>query len=51
MNEFLQQLKQRKLVQWAIAYVAAAFASLKRDERSPGAIVDIKPAFWESGFR
>ena len=24
MNEFLQRLKQRKLVQWAIAYVAAA---------------------------
>ncbi len=29
MNEFLQRLKQRKLVQWAIAYVAAAFASLQ----------------------
>jgi hypothetical protein len=26
MNEFFQRLKQRKLVQWAIAYVAAAFA-------------------------
>jgi len=24
MNEFFQRLKQRKLVQWAIAYVAAS---------------------------
>ena len=30
MNEFFQRLKQRKLVQWAIAYVAAAFALLQR---------------------
>ena len=29
MNEFLQRLRQRKLVQWAIAYVAAAFALLQ----------------------
>lgn len=29
MNEFFAQLKQRKLVQWAIAYVAAAFAFLQ----------------------
>src|SRR5690242_6456528 len=29
MNEFLQHLKQRKLVQWALAYVAAAFALLQ----------------------
>ena len=29
MNEFLARLKQRKLVQWAIAYVAAAFALLQ----------------------
>jgi TolB-like protein/Tfp pilus assembly protein PilF len=29
MNEFLQRLKQRKLVQWALAYVAAAFALLQ----------------------
>jgi TolB-like protein/Tfp pilus assembly protein PilF len=29
MNEFFQRLKQRKLVQWAIAYVAAAFAFLQ----------------------
>src|SRR3954447_14735737 len=29
MNAFLQRLKQRKLVQWAIAYVAAAFALLQ----------------------
>jgi hypothetical protein len=29
MNEFLQHLKERKLVQWAVAYVAAAFALLQ----------------------
>ena len=29
MSEFLQRLKQRKLVQWGIAYVAAAFALLQ----------------------
>ena len=29
MNEFLQRLKQRKLVQWAAAYVAAAFTLLQ----------------------
>ena len=29
MNAFLQRLKQRKLVQWAVAYVAAAFALLQ----------------------
>src|SRR6476619_5962525 len=29
MNEFFQRLKQRKLVQWGIAYVAAAFALLQ----------------------
>src|SRR5438034_3013568 len=29
MNEFLQRLKQRKLVQWAVAYVAAAFALIQ----------------------
>src|SRR6476660_10186852 len=29
MNEFFQRLKQRKLVQWALAYVAAAFAFLQ----------------------
>jgi len=29
MNEFLQRLKQRKLVPWAVAYVAAAFALLQ----------------------
>jgi adenylate cyclase len=28
-NEFLQRLKERKLVQWAIAYVAAGFALLQ----------------------
>jgi TolB-like protein/Tfp pilus assembly protein PilF len=29
MNEFFQRLKQRKLVQWTLAYVAAAFALLQ----------------------
>src|SRR5215470_12120171 len=29
MNEFFQRLRQRKLVQWAIAYVVAAFAFLQ----------------------
>jgi TolB-like protein len=29
MNQFLQHLKERKLVQWAVAYVAAAFALLQ----------------------
>ena len=29
MNDFLQRLKQRKLVQWSLAYVAAAFALLQ----------------------
>jgi TolB-like protein/Tfp pilus assembly protein PilF len=29
MNEFLQRLKERKLVQWTVAYVAAAFALLQ----------------------
>jgi hypothetical protein len=29
MNEFLQRLKQRKLVQWALAYIGAAFALLQ----------------------
>ena len=29
MSEFFQRLKQRKLVQWAVAYVAAAFALLQ----------------------
>jgi TolB-like protein/Tfp pilus assembly protein PilF len=29
MDEFLQRLKERKLVQWALAYVAAAFALLQ----------------------
>jgi TolB-like protein len=28
-NEFLRQLKERKLVQWALAYVAASFALLQ----------------------
>ena len=29
MSEFLQRLKQRKLVQWSVAYVAAAFALIQ----------------------
>ncbi len=29
MNKFFQRLKQRKLVQWSLAYVAAAFALLQ----------------------
>src|SRR6476646_3860722 len=29
MSEFFERLKQRKLVQWAIAYVAASFALLQ----------------------
>jgi TolB-like protein/Flp pilus assembly protein TadD len=29
MSEFFQRLKERKLVQWAVAYVAAAFALLQ----------------------
>ncbi len=29
MGEFLQRLKERKLVQWALAYVAAAFALIQ----------------------
>ena len=29
MNEFLERLKQRKLVQWTLAYVAAAFAAIQ----------------------
>ncbi len=29
MNEFLQRLRERKLVQWALAYLAAAFALIQ----------------------
>ncbi len=29
MNDFLENLKQRKIVQWALAYVAAAFALIQ----------------------
>src|SRR5881398_3365694 len=29
MNQFLQRLKERKLVQWTLAYVAGAFALLQ----------------------
>ena len=29
MNEFLERLKQRKLVQWGVAYIASAFVLLQ----------------------
>src|SRR4051794_15679211 len=29
MNEFVQRLRERKLVQWALAYCAAAFALIQ----------------------
>ena len=29
MNEFLQRLRERKLVQWALAYIAASFALIQ----------------------
>src|SRR5450432_1877735 len=29
MNDFFQRLKQRKIVQWAVAYIAASFALLQ----------------------
>ena len=29
MNEFFQRLKERKLAQWTVAYVAAAFALIQ----------------------
>lgn len=29
MSEFLQRLQQRKLVQWALAYIAGAFALIQ----------------------
>src|SRR5215475_10494522 len=45
MNEFLQRLKQRKLVQWAIAYVAAAFALLQ------GIDVVAQQFGWPEGIR
>src|SRR5947199_753788 len=45
MNEFLQRLKQRKLVQWAIAYVAAAFALLQ------GIDIVAQQCGWPEGVR
>ena len=39
MNDFLERLKQRKLVQWAIAYVAAAFALLQGIDSASAATV------------
>ena len=29
MDDFLQRLRERKLVQWALAYIAAAFALIQ----------------------
>lgn len=29
MNDFIQRLRERKLVQWALAYAAGAFALLQ----------------------
>jgi TolB-like protein/Tfp pilus assembly protein PilF len=45
MNGFLARLKQRKLVQWAIAYVAAAFALLQ------GIDVVAQQFGWSEGVR
>lgn len=45
MNEFLQRLKQRKLVQWALAYGAAAFALLQ------GIDVVAQPFGWPESVR
>jgi TolB-like protein len=45
MNEFFQHLRQRKLVQWAVAYVAAAFALIQ------GADVVAQQFGWPEGVR
>jgi TolB-like protein len=45
MNEFLQRLRRRKLVQWAIAYVAAAFALLQ------GIDIIAQQFAWPEGLR
>src|SRR5207342_1401653 len=45
MNELLQRLKERKLVQWAIAYVAAAFALLQ------GIDIVAQQFSWPEGLR
>src|ERR1700755_2230185 len=45
MNEFFQRLQQRKLVQWAIAYVAAAFALLE------GSDIVAQQFGWPEGVR
>ncbi|HEX5175761.1 MAG TPA: FlgO family outer membrane protein, partial [Chthoniobacteraceae bacterium] len=45
MNEFLQRLKQRKLVQWGVAYVAAAFALLQ------GIDIVAQQFAWPEGMR
>jgi TolB-like protein/Flp pilus assembly protein TadD len=45
MNEFFERLKQRKLVQWAIAYVAGAFALLQ------GSDIVAQQFGWPEGVR
>src|SRR5450755_2449108 len=45
MNELLQRLKERKLVQWSVAYVAAAFALLQ------GIDVVAQQFAWPDGVR
>ncbi|HEY3664078.1 MAG TPA: hypothetical protein VGL24_13070 [Chthoniobacterales bacterium] len=45
MNEFFQRLKQRKLVQWTLAYVAAAFALIQ------GIDVVAQQFGWPAGVR
>jgi TolB-like protein/Flp pilus assembly protein TadD len=45
MNEFFRRLKERKLVQWAVAYVAAAFALLQ------GIDVVAQQFGWPDGLR
>jgi hypothetical protein len=45
MKEFLQPLKERKLVQWAVAYVAAAFALLQ------GIDIIAQQFVWPEGVR
>jgi TolB-like protein len=45
MSEFLRRLKERKLVQWAIAYVAAAFALLQ------GIDIVAQQFDWPAGIR
>jgi hypothetical protein len=60
MNEFLQRLRERKLVQWALAYVAfgfadaAARAKADREGRAmsdfPQLLKDRKLVHWALGY-